>query len=156
VRGGFDEQEVFAGRFEFALPGVNRFDRRGVDVDTSGEAFLDDDPRDLTGLEHRATGDEDEPELRGTRHGVWIVAEQDEQKANALKKLTVDASTPIRRKVVSADRADGAEFVYEDGSWMQLKLSGTEPLLRLSVETESEAATKNVVRDASEWILRVG
>src|ERR1700730_11602419 len=80
----------------------------------------------------------------------------DEQKANALKKLTVDASTLLGRKVVSVDRTDGAKFVFEDGSWMLLRLSGTEPLLRLYVEAESEAATKKLVKDASEWILKAG
>jgi phosphoglucomutase len=80
----------------------------------------------------------------------------DEQKANGLKKLTVDASTLLGRKVVSVDRTDGAKFVYEDGSWMLLRLSGTEPLLRLYVEAESEAATKNLMHDASEWILNAG
>ena len=80
----------------------------------------------------------------------------DEQKANALKKLTVDASTLLGRKVVSVDRIDGAKFVYEDGSWMLLRLSGTGPLLRLYVEAESEAAIKKLVPDASEWILNAG
>ena len=37
----------------------------------------------------------------------------------------------------------------EDGSWMLLRLSGTEPLMRLYVEAESTAATAKLVRDAS-------
>ncbi len=78
----------------------------------------------------------------------------DEQKANAIKKVAVDASTLLGRKVVSVDRTDGAKFVFEDGSWMLLRLSGTEPLLRLYVEAESAAATGKLVRDASEWILK--
>src|SRR3984893_1529849 len=80
----------------------------------------------------------------------------DEQKANAVKKVAVDASTLLGRKVVSVDRTDGAKFVFEDGSWMLLRLSGTEPLLRLYVEAESEAATKKLVKDASEWIVKAG
>jgi alpha-D-glucose phosphate-specific phosphoglucomutase len=78
----------------------------------------------------------------------------DEQKANAIKKVAVDASTLLGRKVVSVDRTDGAKFVFEDGSWMLLRLSGTEPLLRLYVEAESAAATGKLVRDASAWILK--
>jgi phosphomannomutase len=39
---------------------------------------------------------------------------------------------------------------------MLLRLSGTEPLLRPYLEAESEAATRKLVHDASEWILRVG
>jgi phosphoglucomutase len=78
----------------------------------------------------------------------------DEQKANAVKRAAVDASTLLGRKVVSVDRTDGAKFVFEDGSWMLLRLSGTEPLMRLYVEAESTAATAKLVRDASEWILK--
>jgi len=92
-------------------------------------------------------------EYHPTRENMHLT---DEQKANALKKLTVDASTLLGRKVVSVDRTDGAKFVFEDGSWMLLRLSGTEPLLRLYVEAESEAATKKLVKDASEWILKAG
>jgi phosphoglucomutase len=78
----------------------------------------------------------------------------DEQKANAVKRAAVDASTLLGRKVVSVDRTDGAKFVFEDGSWMLLRLSGTEPLLRLYVEAENTAATAKLVREASEWILK--
>ena len=77
----------------------------------------------------------------------------DEQKANAIRKAAVDATTLFGRKVVSMDRTDGAKFVFGDGSWMLLRLSGTEPLLRLYVEAESEAATAKLVKEASDWIL---
>jgi alpha-D-glucose phosphate-specific phosphoglucomutase len=78
----------------------------------------------------------------------------DEQKANAIRKAAVDATTLIGRKVVSVDRTDGAKFVFGDGSWMLLRLSGTEPLLRLYVEAESEAASAKLVKEASDWILK--
>ena len=78
----------------------------------------------------------------------------DEQKANAVKKVAVDSSTLLGRKVVSTDRTDGAKFVFEDGSWMLLRLSGTEPLLRLYVEADSAGETAKLARDASEWILK--
>jgi len=88
----------------------------------------------------------------------WPVRENlhlsDEQKANAVKKVAVDASTLVGRKVVSIDRTDGAKFVFEDGSWMLLRLSGTEPLLRLYVEAESAAASANLTREAKEWVLK--
>ena len=78
----------------------------------------------------------------------------DEQKANTIKRVAVDSSTLLGRKVVSVDRTDGAKFVFEDGSWMLLRLSGTEPLLRLYVEAESAAATKKLVHEASDWVLK--
>jgi alpha-D-glucose phosphate-specific phosphoglucomutase len=88
----------------------------------------------------------------------WPVRENlhltDEQKKNAIEKSKTDASTLLGRKVKSVDRTDGAKFAFEDGTWMLLRLSGTEPLLRLYVEAETEAATQKLVKDASEWILK--
>jgi alpha-D-glucose phosphate-specific phosphoglucomutase len=78
----------------------------------------------------------------------------DEQKANTVQKVAVDASTLLGRKVVTVDRTDGAKFVFEDGSWMLVRLSGTEPIVRLYVEAESAAATAKLTRDASDWILK--
>ena len=88
----------------------------------------------------------------------WPVRENlhlsDEQKANAVKKVAVDASTLVGRKVVSIDRTDGAKFVFDDGSWILLRLSGTEPLLRLYVEAESAEASAKLTREATKWVLQ--
>ncbi len=88
----------------------------------------------------------------------WPVRENlhlsDEQKANAVKRVAVDSSTLAGRKVISIDRTDGAKFVLDDGSWMLLRLSGTEPLLRLYVEAESAAASAKLTREASQWVLQ--
>ncbi len=78
----------------------------------------------------------------------------DEQKANAVKKVAVDASTLLGRKVVSIDRTDGAKFIFDDGTWMLMRLSGTEPLLRLYVEADSAAASARLAREATEWVLK--
>src|SRR5438552_2485491 len=87
----------------------------------------------------------------------WPVRENlhlsDEQKAKAVKRVAVDASTLAGRKVISIDRTDGAKFVFDDGSWMLLRLSGTEPLLRLYVEAESAAASSKLTQEASQRVL---
>ena len=88
----------------------------------------------------------------------WPVRENlhlsDDQKVAAIKKTAADTSALLGRKVASIDRTDGAKFVFEDGSWTLLRLSGTEPLLRLYVEAESAAASARLVREAKEWILK--
>jgi len=87
----------------------------------------------------------------------WPVRENlhlsDEQKANAIKKVAVDSSTLLGRKVVSVDRTDGAKFVFDDGSWMLLRLSGTEPLLRLYIEADSAKASAKLTEEATKWVL---
>jgi phosphoglucomutase len=77
----------------------------------------------------------------------------DEQKSLAIQKSKGDASTLLGRKIKSIDRTDGAKFAFEDGSWILLRLSGTEPLLRLYVEAETPAASAKLVREATNWIL---
>lgn len=88
----------------------------------------------------------------------WPVRENlhlnEDQKKSAIEKSKSDASTLIGRKVASVDRTDGAKFAFEDGTWMLLRLSGTEPLLRLYVEAESPAASAKLVKDATQWILK--
>jgi len=87
----------------------------------------------------------------------WPIRENlhlsDEQKANAINKVAVDSSTLLGRKVVSIDRTDGAKFVFDDGSWMLARLSGTEPLLRLYIEADSAAASAKLAKEATDWIL---
>jgi phosphomannomutase len=78
----------------------------------------------------------------------------DEQKSLAIQKSKSDASTLLGRKIKSIDRTDGAKFAFEDGSWMLLRLSGTEPLLRLYVEAETPSASAKLVREATDWILK--
>jgi len=77
----------------------------------------------------------------------------DEQKSLAIQKSKTDASTLLGRKIKSIDRTDGAKFAFEDGSWILLRLSGTEPLLRLYVEAETPVASAKLVREATNWIL---
>jgi phosphoglucomutase len=88
----------------------------------------------------------------------WPVRENlhlsDEQMDAAVKKAGADVSTLLGRKVASIDRADGAKFLFNDGSWMLVRLSGTEPLLRLYVEAENAAASARLVQEAKEWILK--
>jgi phosphomannomutase len=68
--------------------------------------------------------------------------------------VSVDSSTLVGRKVVSVDRTDGAKFTFDDGSWMLLRLSGTEPLLRLYVEADSPSASAKLVKEATAWVLK--
>jgi phosphomannomutase len=43
------------------------------------------------------------------------------------------------KKVVDLDTGDGVKYFVDDGSWLLMRLSGTEPLVRVYAETRSEA-----------------
>ena len=45
-------------------------------------------------------------------------------------------------RVASRDETDGVRFMLEDGSWLLIRFSGTEPLLRIYAEAASEDAVK--------------
>ena len=63
----------------------------------------------------------------------------DEKKTSLLKNLTAaPPETVAGRKVARITDIDGVKFVLEDDSWFLIRPSGTEPLLRVYVEAESE------------------
>jgi phosphoglucomutase len=88
----------------------------------------------------------------------WPVRENlhlsEEQKAQAISRAAEDGSKLLGRKLSAVDRTDGAKFTFDDGSWLLLRLSGTESLLRLYVEAESEVESARLVQEATEWILK--
>lgn len=67
--------------------------------------------------------------------------------SNAKVKAALDAANPARiagRPVLSSDRTDGWRFFIEEG-WLLLRLSGTEPLLRIYTEVRDESLVKPVL-----------
>ena len=49
--------------------------------------------------------------------------------------------------------ADGTKYMLEDDSWVLMRASGTEPVLRLYVEAESEAKIKNLIEAGRKHVL---
>ncbi|MDO8525540.1 MAG: phosphoglucomutase/phosphomannomutase family protein [Candidatus Omnitrophota bacterium] len=62
----------------------------------------------------------------------------DDKKAKLMELLK---SEPLKevlgKKVASVNRKDGYKFICEDSSWLMLRLSGTEPILRVYAEASS-------------------
>ena len=55
-----------------------------------------------------------------------------------------------------ADRTDGLKLVFDDGSWVLLRLSGTEPLLRVYTEAATQQESARLCAEARAWILSDG
>lgn len=53
-------------------------------------------------------------------------------------------------RVVSSSDMDGLKIELEDGSWVLIRTSGTEPVLRVYVETYSEGMLSNIQKEALE------
>ena len=55
-------------------------------------------------------------------------------------------------KVVRTDRTDGLKVLFKDDSWVLMRPSGTEPLVRIYAEADSPAASKELAASAQNWI----
>ena len=86
----------------------------------------------------------------------WPIRENlqlsDEVKARTVARLKEDIKVFEGRPVSSLDRTDGLQMIFADGSWVLLRLSGTEPLLRVYAEAATPQESRQLVADADKWI----
>ena len=57
------------------------------------------------------------------------------------------------RKVEKINRLDGVKFIFADDSWMLMRPSGTEPLVRIYAESESSADLTQLLEDGKRYLL---
>jgi phosphoglucomutase len=76
-----------------------------------------------------------------------------EVKAKFTEKLKSDPPEFCGRGVSEVVRTDGLKLVFEDGSWVCYRLSGTEPVVRVYSEARSEQGLEMLSRAAKEWIF---
>ena len=77
----------------------------------------------------------------------------EEVKARAVERLQGDFSVFRGRHVTQTDRTDGLKLIFEDGSWLLLRFSGTEPVVRVYTEAGSREAAARLAEEATAWIL---
>jgi phosphoglucomutase len=80
----------------------------------------------------------------------------DEVKARTVSRLRGEYKTFLGRPLHKVDRTDGTKFIFGDGSWVLMRLSGTEPILRLYTEANSQKASVQLAKEAGEWIEKEG
>jgi phosphoglucomutase len=57
------------------------------------------------------------------------------------------------RKIKEVVRTDGLKLLFEDGSWVCYRLSGTEPVVRVYAEAGSQSELEKVSAAAKQWIF---
>jgi phosphoglucomutase len=57
------------------------------------------------------------------------------------------------RRVASVNRMDGVKFIFGDGSWLLLRPSGTEPLVRIYAESESAEDLEVLLEQGRKFLL---
>ena len=81
-----------------------------------------------------------EPSRRGEVRAV-------EERQAVINRVSNDTPASIDNvKVLKVDTTDGFRFILEDNSWLLIRFSGTEPLIRIYAETDSPERAERLLR----------
>jgi phosphoglucomutase len=69
------------------------------------------------------------------------------------EKLRQDAGEIAGRRVKETNRTDGVKFIFADGSWLLMRPSGTEPLVRIYAESESAKDLEVLLEQGRKYLL---
>ena len=88
--------------------------------------------------------------LESGRIGVKLT---DEIAKSLKERLSQEPSEIGGRKVEKINRMDGVKFIFTDGSWMLMRPSGTEPLVRIYAETENLQDLEVLLEQGRRYLL---
>ena len=74
-------------------------------------------------------------------------------KSRAVERLKSDFPEFLGKRVAQADRTDGLKLIFGDGSWILLRLSGTEPLMRVYTESATPEESGRLAEQACAWVF---
>jgi len=77
----------------------------------------------------------------------------EEVKGKFTKKLASEPREFFGRKVGDVVRKDGLKLVFEDGSWVCYRVSGTEPVVRVYSEASNASELSKLSIAAKQWIF---
>jgi phosphoglucomutase len=89
--------------------------------------------------------------LYSDRVGIKLTPEV---KDRLQKRLSSDPPDSIGgRRVAEVNRMDGVKYIFDDGSWILLRMSGTEPLVRCYAETNTKEELEVLLETGSKFVL---
>ena len=77
-----------------------------------------------------------------------------ETQAKLPERLRENFNEFAGRQVAKTDRTDGLQLIFDDGSWLLIRPSGTEPVVRIYAEAAKPAASEKLAEDARAWITK--
>ncbi len=81
----------------------------------------------------------------------WDLEFDEEDRASILTNIqTAHPPSLGGRRVEAVDTRDGYRFVLEGGYWTLVRFSGTEPLLRIYAEGETEDEVESLLEETRE------
>jgi phosphoglucomutase len=69
------------------------------------------------------------------------------------EKLKEDPKEIGGRRVARTNRMDGVKFIFADGSWLLMRPSGTEPIVRIYAESESAKDLEVLLEQGHKFLL---
>ena len=95
------------------------------------------------------------------RGGLEVSAKGEELKAvlQRLQKYGVGAVVKVGdvgQRIAEVIAIDGRKMIFEDGSWLMIRPSGTEPKVRFYVESRTGTGTGNLVQAARAMLKEIG
>jgi phosphoglucomutase len=89
--------------------------------------------------------------LYSERVGIKLTPEV---KDRLQKRLSSDPPDTIGgRRVAEVNRMDGVKYIFDDGSWILLRMSGTEPVVRCYAETNTKKDLEVLLETGSKFVL---
>jgi phosphoglucomutase len=88
--------------------------------------------------------------LESARIGVKLT---DDVAARLKDRLAAEPDAIAGRRIERINRMDGVKFIFEDGGWMLMRPSGTEPLVRIYAESESRDELNSMIEQGKEYLL---
>lgn len=73
--------------------------------------------------------------------------------AKLKEKLARDPTEIDGRKIENINRLDGVKFIFADQSWMLMRPSGTEPVVRIYAETEVKEDLEKLIEQGRKYLL---
>ncbi len=76
----------------------------------------------------------------------------EDAQASLGKRLAEDRQQFAGRRVAKTVRIDGCKLFFDDGAWLLMRPSGTEPVVRIYAEAASLAESRQLAEEARKWI----
>ncbi len=75
-----------------------------------------------------------------------------EVQARLPERLRSDFREFAGRRIARMNRIDGLKLIFENGDWLLMRVSGTEPVIRIYAEAASLAESEKLAADAKAWV----
>jgi phosphomannomutase len=78
----------------------------------------------------------------------------DDVQARVPERLKADFKEFAGRQVAAVNRKDGLKLIFDNGEWILMRPSGTEPVIRIYTEADSLAKSEKLAEEARAWITQ--